>query len=301
MRRSAGSGPVPPFSGAAVDVDTGTVLKKEYRVLPPSLGGGKDESGKPLTVLGAAAAAFAGISRITNIVITVPAGAENGEYAAREALPSELGGGKGPRILFVPGGRTRRESVYHALSLLAASGVAEKSAGVSGRPPGYVLIHDGSRPWISPSLIRAVMDAAPVYGAVIPALPLTETPKEAEPFAGSFGESPGNGRAAWFIKRHLRRSSILSAQTPQGFSFPEILAAHEKAAEKERGGFEYTDDAEIWGEFCGPVAVIAGDPLNRKITFPEDLQTRARPEIRPEFQSTFNLDAPGFIEENFRI
>jgi 2-C-methyl-D-erythritol 4-phosphate cytidylyltransferase len=224
--------------------------------------------------LGAAAAAFASDARITSIVITVPAGPENGESAARRALPSNPAGG-GPRVFFVPGGETRRESVHHALSLLAAPDGA--ASGGTSCPPGYVLIHDGSRPWISVSLVRAVMEAALIYGAVIPALPLTETPKEAEPFAESCGEGFGNGAscpefpAAGFIRRHLRRSSVLTAQTPQCFSFPEILAAHEKAAEKERGGFEYTDDAEIWGEFCGPVAVIAGDPANRKITFPEDL------------------------------
>jgi 2-C-methyl-D-erythritol 4-phosphate cytidylyltransferase len=124
-----------------------------------------------------------------------------------------------------------------------------------------VLIHDGCRPWISVSLIRAVMEAAPLYRAVIPALPLAETPKEID--------AP-EGRPL-FISRHLRRSSVFAAQTPQAFSFAEICAAHEKAAEKERRGFEYTDDAEIWGEFCGRVAVIPGEAANRKITFPEDL------------------------------
>jgi 2-C-methyl-D-erythritol 4-phosphate cytidylyltransferase/2-C-methyl-D-erythritol 4-phosphate cytidylyltransferase/2-C-methyl-D-erythritol 2,4-cyclodiphosphate synthase len=278
---SAKSGDSDVDAGSATDAEL-EALKKEYRILPPSLGGRKDGSGKPLTVLGAAAAAFTSDARITSIVITVPAGPENGEYAARKALPQDTGGG-GPRIFFVPGGRTRRESVHLALSLLAAPGRAASggaaSAGTS-RPPGYVLIHDGSRPWISASLVRAVMDAALLYGAVIPALPLTETPKELEPSGESCGEGFGNGGcrhppAAGFIRRHLRRSSVLTAQTPQCFPFPKILAAHEKAAEKERGGFEYTDDAEIWGEFCGPVAVIAGDPVNRKITFPEDLETRA--------------------------
>jgi 2-C-methyl-D-erythritol 4-phosphate cytidylyltransferase/2-C-methyl-D-erythritol 4-phosphate cytidylyltransferase/2-C-methyl-D-erythritol 2,4-cyclodiphosphate synthase len=62
------------------------------------------------------------------------------------------------------------------------------------------------------------------------------------------------------------------AQTPQGFAFPEILRAHEMAAEREvREHYEYTDDAEVWGEFIGPVAVVEGSPRNKKITFPEDL------------------------------
>jgi 2-C-methyl-D-erythritol 4-phosphate cytidylyltransferase len=33
---------------------------------------------------------------------------------------------------------------------------------------------------------------------------------------------------------------------------------------------EYTDDAEVWAAFNGPVAVIPGEAGNRKITFPED-------------------------------
>jgi 2-C-methyl-D-erythritol 4-phosphate cytidylyltransferase len=64
-----------------------------------------------------------------------------------------------------------------------------------------------------------------------------------------------------------------TAQTPQGFAFRELLHAHALAAERElRDHHEYTDDAEIWGEFVGPVAVVEGSPRNKKITFPEDLQ-----------------------------
>ncbi|MDR0375991.1 MAG: 2-C-methyl-D-erythritol 4-phosphate cytidylyltransferase, partial [Treponema sp.] len=37
-------------------------------------------------------------------------------------------------------------------------------------------------------------------------------------------------------------------------------------------GVVYTDDAEVWGEFCGQVAVIRGSPANKKITFPQDLE-----------------------------
>jgi 2-C-methyl-D-erythritol 4-phosphate cytidylyltransferase len=233
--------------------------KKEYRPLD----GVSDGSGRPLTVLGAAVSAFAAFPCIGTIVITVPALPEIGEAAAREALPEALfspsPGGKGPGILFVPGGRTRRESVHHALSLLAAY------------HPDYALIHDGARPWIGASLIGRIIEAVRQYRAVIPLLPLTETPKETEPPAGGGAEGMAGG-AAVLIRRHLRRANVGGAQTPQAFAFPEILRAHEKAAERECAeGFEYTDDAEVWGEFCGPVAAIPGDPGNKKITFPEDL------------------------------
>lgn len=215
--------------------------KKEY--LP--LGRGMtDGEGKPLSVLGGSVLAFTSSPWIDLVVIAVPA---DGEYAARLSLPSRLlYPAAKPRIFFVPGGATRRSSVHHGLSLLAAYG------------PRLVLIHDGARPWIDGDLIDRIVTAALRDRAVIPVMPLTETPKELGPEG--------------FILRHLRRSLVGTAQTPQGFAFPEILRAHERAAERELAeGFEYTDDAEIWGEFCGPVASIPGSAGNRKITFPGDL------------------------------
>ncbi|MFP3043261.1 2-C-methyl-D-erythritol 4-phosphate cytidylyltransferase [Treponema primitia] len=220
-------------------------LKKEYRPLGPGI---DDAQGRPLTVLGAAVGAFAANPRIGIIVIIVPANPDSGEAAARSALPSSslLNAGRRPRILFTSGGPTRRSSVHRALAMLSAYN------------PDYVLIHDGGRPWVDGLLIERTIDAVLRYSAVVPLLPLTETPKEFD--------------KAGFVTRHLRRSSVGGAQTPQGFAFREILRAHELAAEREaRENYEYTDDAEVWAEFIGPVAVVEGSPKNRKITFPEDL------------------------------
>jgi 2-C-methyl-D-erythritol 4-phosphate cytidylyltransferase/2-C-methyl-D-erythritol 4-phosphate cytidylyltransferase/2-C-methyl-D-erythritol 2,4-cyclodiphosphate synthase len=220
-------------------------FKKEYRTLP----GRFDPEGNPLTVLGAATAAFASIGEICPVVIAVPPG---GEEAARNALPPlpeaavpamRLSGG---RVWCVPGGPTRRASVHNALNALKAAA------------PSYVLIHDGARPWVNEALIRRVIAAVLKHNAVVPLLPLTETPKEIDDTG--------------FVRRHLRRAQIGGAQTPQAFAYPAILLAHEQAAVREREeGVSYTDDAEVWGEFTGPVAVIAGSPQNKKITFPEDI------------------------------
>jgi len=82
------------------------------------------------------------------------------------------------------------------------------------------------------------------------------------------------------IKRHLKRAVIGAAQTPQAFAFPEILEAHraahraahqQAAAQEDLTNETFTDDAEVWAAFCGPVAAIPGESENRKITFPEDL------------------------------
>ena len=241
-------------------------VKKEF--LPfPSLSAKKPQPENQLStggasVLGAAVSAFASCPEIRFIVIVVTPGEENEAKAclASEHRPLAASASDG-RILFVSGGPTRRASVHNALSLLES------------RQPSHVLIHDGARPWITRKLIERTIEAAIRYGAVIPALPLIETPKELAS-AKLFSSEPGRKtpEEAAFIGRHLRREALCTAQTPQGFKFPEILRAHEKARDREESeGFEYTDDAEVWGEFIGQVVVIPGDPANKKITYPEDL------------------------------
>jgi 2-C-methyl-D-erythritol 4-phosphate cytidylyltransferase/2-C-methyl-D-erythritol 4-phosphate cytidylyltransferase/2-C-methyl-D-erythritol 2,4-cyclodiphosphate synthase len=226
-------------------------VKKEYQLLPRAAACGS------LTVLGAAASAFAACPRLSVIVISVPNNAEQGEEAARQALPAHLLAEDAPvKILFAAGGASRRISVLNALTALEVYA------------PDYVLIHDGARPWISPALIDSLLDAVQQYKAVIPAMPAVETPKQID--------SEG------FITKNLTRRSIVLAQTPQSFAFAEILSAHRQADQKAAlnhepdhepdGCREYTDDAEVWGAFINkPIKTIDGDKRNVKITFREDL------------------------------
>ena len=239
--------------------------KKEYLNLPS-----RSKNEKPLTVLGAAVSAFASCPEIGHIIITIPQGDESAALASipEELRPAEPCSGEPlageNRIQFVTGGPTRRASVHKALSRLETYEVS------------HVLIHDGARPWVSRTLIENIIEAAIKYEAVIPALPLTETPKELDCRENADSQSLKDGQVQ-FIKRHLKRAELCGAQTPQGFKFPEILRAHEKAALKEKSAYtagekvEYTDDAKVLGEFIGKVAAIPGDTENRKITYPEDL------------------------------
>jgi len=215
-------------------------IKKEYRLL-------QEKDGRSLSVLGTAVSVFASCPEISYIIISVAPDSENGEGAARKAIPEELlGQNVVPRIIFAPGGTNRRRSVHNALRLLSNFDI------------GLVLIHDGARPWLDTDLIRRVIQAAKAKGAAIPVMPLLETPKELD--------------AAGTIINHPPRASLCTAQTPQAFLFPEILKAHDKAAvEEETSGREFTDDAEVWGAYCGTVASVSGSILNKKITFAEDL------------------------------
>jgi len=218
-------------------------IKKEYQRL---------NSG--LTVLGSAVMAFSSVPAIETIVIAVR---EDSKDIARDSLPPEALAAKKPQVLFVNGGESRRASVFNALNFLLQYN------------PSYVLIHDGARPWVTASLINKTLESVKKYGAVIPLLPLTETPKE---YGVEIQGADIDKTREVFITRHLKRANTGIAQTPQAFKFHEILYAHQKAAEvAAAGGEDFTDDAEIWGRFCGQVAVIAGDPENKKITFQGDI------------------------------
>jgi 2-C-methyl-D-erythritol 4-phosphate cytidylyltransferase len=212
-------------------------IKKEYRHFDTV-------AGESRTVLAASVAAFAESGVVDVIVVATPPA---GEARAREAIPSRfLAPQARPTVKFVSGGATRRQSVHNALRAL----VPEKV--------DYVHIHDGARPWLGVDLIVRMDRAVRLDGAVIPVMPLVETPKEID--------------SSGAIVRHLTRATVVSAQTPQSFRFGQILAAQELAAEKETAeGTEYTDDAEVWNTFIGPVHTVAGQQSNRKITFPEDL------------------------------
>lgn len=225
-------------------------IKKEFRMMPAGSTDVSANGGMPLTVLGRAAGAFDASACIDIIAIAIPAGAENEALKALPATMAErtIAGTDIKKILLVTGGPDRQSSVFNALKAIECYN------------PLWVLIHDGARPWIKPGLIEKITDAVMRHEAVIPVLPLVETPKECV-----FSGSDGSG----YITRHLRRGNTGGAQTPQAFAFAKILEAHKKAASCAK---TYTDDAEIWGEFMGRVYVISGDPENRKITFPQDLE-----------------------------
>jgi 2-C-methyl-D-erythritol 4-phosphate cytidylyltransferase / 2-C-methyl-D-erythritol 2,4-cyclodiphosphate synthase len=139
------------------------------------------------------------------------------------------------------GGDSRQASVLAGLEALAAT------------QPDRVLIHDAARPLVTGDLIDRVLEALDRHPASLPALPLADTLKvEAEGLAS----------------RTLDRRGLWRAQTPQGFHYEAILAAHRAA--REDGGAGFTDDAAI-AEWRGlAVALVTGAERNIKLTTAED-------------------------------
>lgn len=143
----------------------------------------------------------------------------------------------------VVGGASRQISVHHGLEALLKLN------------PGRVLIHDAARPFVTHALISRVIDALATSAAALPGLPLADTLKRADT----------SGKVAGTVDR----TGLWRAETPQGFRYPEILAAH-RAAEAS-GRNEFTDDSSIaeWhGVAC---SLVEGEARNIKITSAEDL------------------------------
>ncbi len=123
--------------------------------------------------------------------------------------------------------------------------------------PVTVLIHDAARPFVSMELIDRVTDGLKTHRAVLPALTVTDTIKRE--------------RSGGFVEETIDRSGLWRAQTPQGFYFEDILAAHEAAAKFESKQ-TFTDDASI-AEWHGiDVALVKGAEKNIKLTTPEDFE-----------------------------
>ncbi|BDA84668.1 bifunctional enzyme IspD/IspF [Aureimonas sp. SA4125] len=143
----------------------------------------------------------------------------------------------------VDGGATRQDSVRRGLEAL------------TDLEPDIVLIHDAARPFVDAGTIaRVVAGVGNAWGA-IPAMAVSDTLKR----AGDAGD----------ITETVDRAGLYAAQTPQGFPYAAVLAAHRAAA--EAGLDAFTDDAAI-AEWAGmAVRLVEGSPENLKLTRNEDI------------------------------
>jgi 2-C-methyl-D-erythritol 4-phosphate cytidylyltransferase / 2-C-methyl-D-erythritol 2,4-cyclodiphosphate synthase len=187
------------------------------------------------TVLRRAVAAFASHRQVAEVLVTI----------RPEDRPLFERAVAGLRLLPpVAGGASRQESVRLGLEALA------------GHHPDRVLIHDGARPFPDAGLIGRVIAALDRAPAAIPCLLLRDTIKRAE--GGS-------------ILGTVERSGLWRAQTPQGFHFEPIRAAHRAAA-----GRELTDDSAV-AEAAGlQPLLVEGSEDNLKITTRDDLAAAER-------------------------
>ena len=147
----------------------------------------------------------------------------------------------------VTGGETRQDSARLGLESLVPV------------EPRTVLIHDAARPFADAATISRVLAALEARPAALPAVPVSDTLKRQR-----------DGADVPLVGETVERRGLWCAQTPQGFRFAEILAAHREAA-----GMALTDDAAVAERAGLDVALVLGSDSNIKVTTPEDLE-RAR-------------------------
>lgn len=139
----------------------------------------------------------------------------------------------------VPGGDRRRDSVM---------------AGLSHAPPAatHVLVHDAARPLASAALVQAVVARLETgdVDAVVPVLAINDTVKRI------IGDR---------VVATIDRTGLALVQTPQGFVIGALRSAH------AAGDDDASDDAVMVERQGGVVATVPGEPVNLKLTYPDDL------------------------------
>ena len=148
-----------------------------------------------------------------------------------------------PGLVVATGGADRAGSVRNGLAALAGHGVTR------------VLIHDAARPCVSAETIAAVCCALNDHASAAPGLAVTDAL-----WTGTQDQVTGT----------RDRDGLYAAQTPQGFRYDAIVAAH--AAHPGSAA----DDVEVARSAGIGVAIVPGDPDNLKITRAPDFARAER-------------------------
>jgi len=149
----------------------------------------------------------------------------------------------GGDLILAEGGATRDQSVRNGLEAIESMGITR------------VLIHDVARPLVDAATIHRVLEALETHPGAAPALAVTDAL-----WTGAEGLVTGT----------RDRTGLYAAQTPQGFRYDAILAAHRA----HKGGA--ADDVEVARAAGLDVAIVEGHPDNIKITLPGDFARAGR-------------------------
>ncbi len=181
------------------------------------------------------------IDELDEVVVVCREGDEAAMRSIAEALRPPI------PVRFARGGKERSDSVRNGVFAAAATEL--------------VLVHDAARPFLGRALARALIAAAREHGAAIPGLPVVDTVKRVD--ADSRGPN---------VASTIDRKDLVAAQTPQAFRIGEF----KDALDELEATTLVTDDASIYERLHRRVSVVAGDPLNVKVTTPMDLALAPR-------------------------
>lgn len=201
-------------------------------------------------VLRHACEAFLRHPEVTGVQVVIASGDEEIYVAATAGLDLP------PPVI---GGATRQQSVLNGLLALSHS------------RPETVLIHDAARPLVPGAMIDRVLGALGEQPAALPVLPIVDSVRT----------------GAETMQGEVPRDGLWRAQTPQGFRFQDILAAHQQAT------VAATDDAAIAHSAGLTVALVRGDEVAMKLTTADDF-ARAEALIPMKLQIGSGFDVHRF-------
>ncbi len=153
-------------------------------------------------------------------------------------------------ISILPGGATRQDSVQVGMAFLEHVAV----------PEDIVVVHDGVRPFVPPSLLARVITAACTVGGAVAALPVTD----------SLARVSSSNR---LVQESFPRADLWAMQTPQAFRYDILRAACRKAVDD---GFHGTDEVSIVTRIGQPIVCVEGSADNIKITTAADMDEADR-------------------------
>jgi 2-C-methyl-D-erythritol 4-phosphate cytidylyltransferase len=152
-------------------------------------------------------------------------------------------------VRFVPGGKTRQETV---------------SKLVSQSQSDFVILHEVARPFATPELLERLLESVRTCGAVTCAVPI--------PVRDGLAVRDGD-----VLSEPLDRERVVAIQVPQAFRRDWLAEASSRAATE--GWFEPSTSFLL--QCCGrAVKLVDGDRDNVKLTWPSDWDAAVQREQR---------------------
>lgn len=149
-------------------------------------------------------------------------------------------------VFYAAPGETRQYSIFNALRVVKDQGYSDDC---------FVIIHDAARPLVSDELINRCYEACNRADGSMPVIAVKDTTYYSE-----------DGKS---ITSLLDRSKLWAGQAPEAFVFGKYLQIHKKMSHEEL--LKINGSTEIAFKQGLKVEMVEGDPMNFKITTPEDL------------------------------
>ena len=152
------------------------------------------------------------------------------------------------KVVVIAGGKTRSGTVQNAIAWIEDNYETDENT--------VLVTHDSVRPFVTYRIIEdnlAALGSCDACDTVIPASDTIVTSADGA-----------------FIEIIPVRGEMYQGQTPQSFKLKALKDVYAQLSEEEEG--QLTDACKAFVLRGAPVALVAGEPFNIKITYPVDLR-----------------------------